>query len=213
LRRHFQTDALPLLFKKRLGVFKTQGAGELRVVAEDRMHIKREMRAVERNVVLEGALKHPPPTTGNWLQAGPEQAVMHNQEVHLAFDCRVDRARGCVDRSANLCYIAGIFDLQTIQRIRPVADFADPQEVVAVFDQLTELWHARFYFTGLRLNSCFLQRSLVMLSEVETSPPKASVSEKSGEALWSLLDEIFAPCDREASAIPDLTTENSLGIY
>ena len=147
LRLHFQTDALPLLLEKRLGVFKTQRTGELRVIAENRMHIEREMGAVERKVMLEGALEHPPPAARNRLQARPEQTVVHDEKIDPALDRRVDRARGSIDRGANPGHSAGIFDLQTIQRIRPVGDLADPQEVVAVIDQLGHSCHRPFYST------------------------------------------------------------------
>jgi hypothetical protein len=52
----------------------------------------------------------------------------------------------------------------------------------------------------------------IILSKLETYQSKRH-REDAVEAPWSLLDEFFAPCDREASLIPDLTTENSFGIY
>src|SRR5450432_1484854 len=106
------------------------------------MHIKREMRTVERDVMLEGALKRPPPATGDWLQSRPEQTVMHDEKIYPALDRCVDRTRGSIDRCANLHHSAGVFDLQAVQRVRPVGDFAGPKEVIAVINQLIELWHA-----------------------------------------------------------------------
>ena len=64
---------------------------ELRIVTEDRMDIEREVRTVERDVMLEGALEHPSPAARHRLQSRPEQTVVHEEQVYAAFDGLVDR--------------------------------------------------------------------------------------------------------------------------
>ena len=68
---------------------------------------------------------------------------MHDEEIYSARDRQVDRLRGRVNRRAQLCDGAGVFDLQSIERIWPIADLANAQMFVRVGNNLTERSHAR----------------------------------------------------------------------
>ena len=68
---------------------------------------------------------------------------MHDEEIYSARDRQVDRLRGRVNRRAQLCDGAGVFDLQSIERIWPIADLANAQMFVRVGNKLTERSHAR----------------------------------------------------------------------
>jgi hypothetical protein len=150
----FESDGLSFHFQKRLGVFESQDGRELRVVAEDGMEIERQMRAVEREVVVQRTFEHSPPATGDRLQSRPEQTVMHDEKIYPALDRRVERARRSIHRRANPGHRAGIFELQTIEGIRPVFDIGDTKESVAVIHQLGCGRHcAQFYSTHRGLNS------------------------------------------------------------
>src|SRR5436190_9493586 len=98
---HFETDGLPLLLTEWLGIFESQRGDELCVIAEAGMQIEREMGAVEGEVVSESARKHPPPPARNWLQSGPEQAVVNDEEIYPPLHRGADRLRGSIDRRAN----------------------------------------------------------------------------------------------------------------
>jgi hypothetical protein len=100
------------------------------------------MGAIEGKVVGESALKHPPPAARNWSQSRPEQTVVDDEKIYPVLHRRADRTRGNIDRGANPRCRTGIFDLQTIERIRPVGDLSNSEEVVAIIDQLMELGHA-----------------------------------------------------------------------
>src|SRR5439155_22839803 len=77
-RACFQADRLPFFFQKWLRGFQSKGDDELCVVANFRMDIQRKVRAVERDVVFKGELQLPAERPSHWLQAGPEQPVVHD---------------------------------------------------------------------------------------------------------------------------------------
>ena len=91
LRVHFQADTLALGSKNGSVFSKPRALGELRVVAQDRMNVERQMGAVEGEIVLESAFEHPPPAAGDRLQARPEQAVVDDEKIYAALDGGVDR--------------------------------------------------------------------------------------------------------------------------
>jgi hypothetical protein len=51
--------------------------------------------------MLKGALEHPPPATRNWLQAWPEQTVVHDEKIDAGFSCFLKGNHACVDRCAD----------------------------------------------------------------------------------------------------------------
>ena len=67
-----------LIQKKWLRGFQSKGDDELCVVANFRMDIQRKVRAVERDVVFKGELQLPSERPSHWLQAEPEQPVVHD---------------------------------------------------------------------------------------------------------------------------------------
>jgi hypothetical protein len=138
VRLNFQPDALAFHFEKRFGVFQTKRAGQLRVIAENGMNVEREVGAVDGEVVLERALEQAPASAGYWLEARPEESVMHNEKVYSALDGGVDRASGSIDRRSEFRDAAGILELQTVQSIRPVGDFTEAQMFVGVGNDLSQ---------------------------------------------------------------------------
>src|ERR1700693_506299 len=79
----FESDRLSFLLQKSLGGFQANSSRKLRVVADFGMHIERQMRAIERDIVFECDLQLAPQRTGDALQSRPEQSVMHNQKIDI----------------------------------------------------------------------------------------------------------------------------------
>ena len=107
------------------------------------MNIEREMRAVEGQTALENPLEHSSAAAGNWLQARPEQSVVNDEQVYAALNRPVDRPRGSIHGGTDFRYRSGVFDLETIQRIRPIVDLVNVQMFVGVGDDLGQVGHAR----------------------------------------------------------------------
>jgi hypothetical protein len=70
---------------------------------------------------------------------------MDDEKIYAALDRKVDRAGGRIDGRADSRDGAGVLDLQTVQRIRPIIDFADAEMLVGVGDDLRESRHARHF--------------------------------------------------------------------
>jgi hypothetical protein len=131
-----ESNALALCLEEWLAVFETQGGRELRVVSQDGMDIEREMSAVEGEIVVENLVEHSPAAACDRLQARPEQAVVDDEKVDAAGDCKIDRPSGGIHSRANLRDCAGVLDLEAIERIGPIVDLADPQMLVGIGDDL-----------------------------------------------------------------------------
>ena len=71
---------------------------------------------------------------GNGLQSGPEQSVMHKQKVDILLRGRCQYARRDIHCRTDFRDAAGVFDLQTVERILPVANFPNPQVAVEIRD-------------------------------------------------------------------------------
>src|SRR6266404_3898340 len=109
---------------------------ELRVVANFRMDIQGKMRAVERDIIFKGELQLPAKRASHRLQARPEQTVVDDQKID-SFLCGLGQnARGNVDCRADSRNSAGIFNLQTIKRVVPIAHVANAQKLTRVIDDL-----------------------------------------------------------------------------
>src|SRR5881227_3343829 len=105
------------------------------------MDIEREMRAVERDVVFERKPQLSAQRASNRLQSRPEQPVMHNQQIDVSLLSLGEYARRNIDRSADARHAAGVFDLEAVQRIVPVAHFPNTQKVVSVSDNFRKWRH------------------------------------------------------------------------
>src|ERR1041385_1060884 len=103
---------------------------ELGVVSKDGMNIERKMRTVDGEIVAENLFEHPAPPTGECLEPGPKKSVMDDEQIQAALDRALDRPRGGIHGWADLRHGAGVLDLQAVQSIRPIVDFAYAQMLV-----------------------------------------------------------------------------------
>src|SRR5215831_9190721 len=63
-------------------------------------------------------------------EPAPEQTVMHEQQINILSYRKFDRRFTRVHRGAYLCHSTIVSQLQTINRIRVIFDFPDPQKII-----------------------------------------------------------------------------------
>ena len=107
------------------------------------MDIERKVRAVKREIVSQNPFEHPATSAADGLQSRPEKAVMDNQEIHSVLDRALDSPKRCIHCRADLRDRAGVFHLETVERIRPVLDFTNAQMRICVGNNLRKSRHAR----------------------------------------------------------------------
>ena len=105
------------------------------------MEIERQMRAVKRDVVFEREFQLPSQRTGHALQSRPEQTVMHDEKINILLCRGSENACRNIHRRSNFRNFAGIFDLQTVQGIRPISNLLNAQIIVRVVDNLGKCRH------------------------------------------------------------------------
>src|SRR5262245_41577615 len=105
------------------------------------MQIERQVCAVKGDVVFKSEFKLSAQRSGDRLQTWPKQTVMHDREIDILFcrDCQ-DACRS-VDARPNPGHVPRVFDLQTIQRVVPVAYFTNPQKIIGIVNDLSERRH------------------------------------------------------------------------
>src|SRR5262245_41336330 len=106
------------------------------------MDIQREMRAVKGDVVFKCDQQLVTQRASYRLQPGPEQPVMHDQKISLSLCSLRQNARRNINRRSDARDTTGIFDLQTIKRIVPIANVTSPQIPVSVTDNLGKRRHS-----------------------------------------------------------------------
>jgi SAM-dependent methyltransferase len=124
------------------------GSIDLALFSQALHHARQPGRALEaayrmlkpggRLVVLD-LLKHWPRPG---LQAGPEHAVMHQQQIGASSRSLAHDGQGGVHGGDDLGHLtAAILQLQAVERIRIVWDFGDPQFGFEVGDEVSDFHH------------------------------------------------------------------------
>jgi hypothetical protein len=91
-------NQLTFFFEERLIRFKSECCSELRVIAELRMKIERQMCTVNRDVVFKGEFQLPAQRFGHGTQARPKHSVMNNEQVSAALRAFLQSAAGEIHR-------------------------------------------------------------------------------------------------------------------
>src|SRR5215831_17768125 len=105
------------------------------------MNVQREMCAVEDDVIFKCDPQLPAQRASYRLQPWPEQSVMHDQKIDVSLLSLGQNGRGYINRCTDTRNSAGIFNLETVKRIVPVAHFTNAQNAVRVTDNLQERCH------------------------------------------------------------------------
>src|SRR6266496_6649714 len=105
------------------------------------MQIEREMSAVNREIIFERELQLPAQCSSHGTQARPKHPMMDNEQVGAAFCAFLQRAAGDIDCRCNFLYLAGILQLQAVEGILVIMNFAQPQIRIAITDDLVQSNH------------------------------------------------------------------------
>src|SRR6266850_754245 len=108
----------------------SQQPPEYGVVADDRMTIERKVRSVERNVSFDESSNSTIGGTDQRPETTPKHSVMDQETVgvllHGLSNCRLAQVHG----SGQTADVAGVADLEAVQRLGRVSDLLGDAEVV-----------------------------------------------------------------------------------
>ncbi len=140
-------EAKALFFreKERAKLLQAQRGAEEGVVAEPGMRIEREVRTVNREVVVQQLAEQLVVRARPGMRPAPEQTVMDDQEVGARVDGEADRRQTRVHRGGDARDGASVLDLQSVDGAFVIVELARAQEAVAITDDFKqgERCHAR----------------------------------------------------------------------
>src|SRR6266571_3585671 len=144
-RVRLEAKALVFREKERTKPLQTQRGAEEGVVAEPGMRIEREVRTIDREVVVQQTAEQLVVRPRPGMRPAPEQAVMDDQEVGARVDGEADRRQTRVHRGGDPRDRAPVLDLQSVDGALVIVELARAQEAVAVADDFKqgEGCHAR----------------------------------------------------------------------
>src|SRR5581483_6219009 len=105
------------------------------------MEIKRQMCTVKRNVVFKGEFQLPTQHASYRLQTRPKQTVMHYQKIDILFRCVCQDACRGVNARSDFSDASGVFDLQTIECVVPIAYFTNTQKIISMVNNVRKRRH------------------------------------------------------------------------
>src|SRR5678815_947752 len=126
------SDGLTFVVEERRAVLQSKRLREQRVVSKLWVQIKRQVRAVERQVVFKRELDFAPDRADQRLHAAPIKTVMYEQKRRAALPGLGDDGLARVHGGGELRHRAAILDLQPIPRARIVRDLARAQMAVEI---------------------------------------------------------------------------------
>ena len=131
------------------GGFEAEGAGEDGVVAEGGMEIEREVGAVNGESGIERDLDFLEDGAGPGLEAGPEHAVVHDEQIGTCGDGFFDDGQGGIHGGDDLGdFTFAVFELEAVEGVGVVRDLGDAQFGVEVGDEVGEI-HAGQWISRL----------------------------------------------------------------
>ena len=107
---------MPLVFTKDFRMLKVDLVRQRTVVAEDGMHIQRQVGGVQSQFGLDHARQFVVMRSPYRLQPTPENAVVHEHHLAIAFDGHFDGRLTRVHCQPYLADGAGILHLQAVHR-------------------------------------------------------------------------------------------------
>ena len=117
---------------KRAAHGHAERAGEHHVVSHLRVNIEGDVRAVERDVVLEQWGDAPIVRTGERPQSTPEQSVVHQEQIDLLVGRHSNRGLVQVHGGAHPGHLARVRHLQAVERLGDIPHLPHVQVVVQI---------------------------------------------------------------------------------
>ena len=118
----FEADGLAVGQEKRFEIFQAERGAKLRVIAEFRMRVERQVRTVNRQIVFdqqpEQFVFFPRPR----MRRRPEQSVMDDEQIRLGGDGEFDRGEAGIHGGGDAGDRAAIVHLQSVRRAVVIAD-------------------------------------------------------------------------------------------
>src|SRR4029077_7465583 len=111
---------------------------------------------------------------------------MHDQKIDVLFSSLGQNTRRNINRRADTRDAAGIFDLQTVKRIVPIAHVANPQKLVRITDNLVKRSHD--LLSNLKVQPQFPNKSQI------GNPKKINYS------IFEIIEEKIGVSSRASSA-------------
>src|SRR5438132_12664323 len=106
------------------------------------MQIEREMSAINRDIIFKSERQLPAQGLGHGTQPRPKHPMMDDEQVGAAFRALLQCAAGDIHCCRNFPYLARILQLQAVERILVILNFAEPQIRIAITDNLVQSSHS-----------------------------------------------------------------------
>lgn len=179
---HGHADSIAFVFQKAAGGSQAERLGDLGVVAERGMHIQRQMCAVNGESGIQGDLDFLEDGAGPGLEAGPEEAVVYDEEVRACGDGFFDYGQSGVHGGDDLGdFTFAVFELEAVECVGVVRDLGDAQFGVEVGDEVGEIhagqWISRF--DSMCIMCCFTGK----VEEVKNTRIFGRLGERGNQAL------------------------------
>jgi hypothetical protein len=129
--------------------FEAEGAGEDGVVAEGGMEIEGEVAAVNGESGIERGFDFLEDGAGPGLEAGPEHAVVDDEQIGTCGDGFFDHGQGGIHGGDDLGdFTFAVFELQAVEGVGVVGDLCDAQFGVEMGDEVGEIHAGQFGWFG-----------------------------------------------------------------
>src|SRR6266516_2097531 len=141
----FVANESAFLEEKRLAPLQGQRPAELRVVAQARVSVEREMRTINGQIVFEQQRQQLIARARPGMTRIPEQSMMHDQQVRSGSDSQLHGGEARVHGGGNAADRASVFHLQTVHCAIPIVKRRGVQQTVAMAHDVNETlgWHVR----------------------------------------------------------------------
>lgn len=162
--------------------FEAEGAGEDGVVAEGGVEIEREMAAVNGEAGIQGDFDFLKDGAGPGLEAGPEHAVVDDEQIGTGGDGFFHHRQRGIDGADDLGDLAfAVFELEAVEGVGVVRDLGDAQFGVEVGDEVGEIHAGQGMgrFDNMGIMCCFTGK----VEEVKNTRIFGRVGERGNQVL------------------------------
>lgn len=135
-------DIVAFVREKSAGRFEAEAAGEEDVVADFRVEIEREMRAVNGAISADEGFDFLERRAGDRRNRVPEHSVVDDEEIDVALHRFAKRFEARVDRRADPADFAVVFELESVAGSGEIADLVNVGALIAKSDDLGKSGHA-----------------------------------------------------------------------